>query len=116
MTYTELRSSLLTHFGGEVTAHVRTLQRLKQRSQNLAEHNTRFSCEAAAAASLMSPLWAKELYIASLASPKTREHLQSQLHLDLQQLQAKALDLDMIFGGSAGATTAASRDGPPKNH
>jgi hypothetical protein len=115
ITYTDLKASLLAHFGGEVTAHVRTLQRLKQRGANLAEHNIRFSCEAAAAAGMMSPLWAKELYLASLASTKVREHLQAFLHLDLQRLQTKALDLDMLFGGPKGEPSKDDRSGP-RNH
>ncbi len=59
----------------------------------LHEHNTKFSCQAAAAKSQMSDREVKDLYLDSLGHTKVRDHLLPFLHLPLQQLQAKALDL-----------------------
>lgn len=86
MTYGQLRQGLLQYFGGEKATHVRALQRLRQKTGDLLAHNTKFSCEAAAASSLMSPLWAKELYINSLHNVEVRKQLRGFLHLSLQEM------------------------------
>ena len=93
MPYGQLKSALLEHFQGETMGQVRKLQGRRQGSQNLHEHNTKFSCQAAAARSQMSDREVKDLYVDSLAQPKVRDHQIPFLHLPLQQLQAKALDL-----------------------
>ena len=96
LPYAELKAQLREHFGGETSAHLRALQRLKQKG-DLVEHNTKFAMEAAAASSVMTPLWAKEIYISSLQSSKVKDHLRPFLHLSLQQLLTKALDLEGAF-------------------
>jgi hypothetical protein len=84
MSYMELREGLLEHCAGEVSAHVRVLQRLKQQKLSLAEHNAKFSASAAAAASFMTPMWQKELYVESLANLEVQRLLRAFQHLGLQ--------------------------------
>jgi hypothetical protein len=46
-------------------------------------------------------MWTKEMYLSSLSNPRIRDMLRAFLDLDLQQLQAKALDLDAIPSGGS---------------
>ena len=105
--YTTLRQQLVEHFGGEKMTHVRALQCLKQRS-DLVSHNEAFTKKAAAASKLVSAAWMSELYLSSLSNHKLREDLKHWQHLKLQQLQAKALDLE-VFNKTHGAARE-SRD------
>ena len=60
-------------------------------------HNIKSTMEAAAAIPMMCPLWVKELYVGSLSNADVKKHLRGFLDLPLQQLQAKALDLEAGF-------------------
>ena len=55
----------------------------------------------------------KDLYIDSLAQGKIKEHLAASLHLPLQQLQTKALDLAHIFKS---ASTTSTRPATKPHH
>ena len=77
---------------------MRALLQLRQRS-DLVTHNKAFGKGAAAAASLMSPMWVNEVYLTSLSNTELRKQLRGWSHLPLQQLLAKALDMEPDFRG-----------------
>ena len=99
LDYGALRQQLITHFAGERSSHVRALLQLRQKG-DLVTHNKAFGKGAAAAASLMSPMWVNEVYLGSLSSTELRKQLRGWSHLPLQQLLAKALDMEPDFKGS----------------
>ena len=74
---------------------------MKQKG-DLASHNSAFGKGAAAAASLMSPMWVNEVYITSISNGELQKHLRAWAHLPLQQLLAKAMDMEPAYKSSGG--------------
>ncbi len=96
MDYEEVEAALKAHFEGEVTSHVRKLQRFRQGSLELEAFNAKFSTLAAAAARHTTERERKDLYLTALTSSTTRSALATHMNLTLQQLMARAADLAFI--------------------
>lgn len=93
MSYGQLKAQLIEHFAGEVVMHVRDLEDLKQGNKPLSKHNREFAKLAAAASSDMTLREKRDRYLESI-HPKISESLASVGNLPLQQLMARALDVN----------------------